>query len=363
MPHRKIAIIGGGIAGLAFAIRYRQLGGELAIYERSVGNSRDGLGFILLKNGMQALEKLGLGLAMSKVGQALDECHIHDELGNSLTKEYLPGAYGLARKAFVDVLRAHVPPDWIHYGEQFSHFEYYADGCASAAVCKDATYIEADFFLGCDGAHSRVRHEIVPEATHSNARVHELVSMIKSPSLVKKMGHQFTKYRLKRGGLALGLVPVNAESLIWFLQYAADEYHLTNTSCDGKRKFARQLMLHWPEKLTELIEETDFNRTHIWKNCYLNPLEQFYKNNIVLLGDAAHAMLTFTSQGINSAIEDAVMLAELITCVPKGAENFTLQRYSLARKQAILPLLQQGIELQDEFMENHNENQKIPFAF
>jgi flavin-dependent dehydrogenase len=48
---------------------------------------------------------------------------------------------------------------------------------------------------------------------------------------------------------------------------------------------------------------------HLWHTTDLDPLHQLHRDNVVLLGDSAHPMLPFTSQGSSSALEDALRLA------------------------------------------------------
>ena len=64
----KVAILGGGIAGLAFALRYRQLGGQVSIHERALPRKSEGLGFIVQGNGLRALAQVGRREAVESRG-------------------------------------------------------------------------------------------------------------------------------------------------------------------------------------------------------------------------------------------------------------------------------------------------------
>ncbi|WP_341503952.1 NAD(P)/FAD-dependent oxidoreductase [Gallaecimonas sp. GXIMD4217] len=360
MTAPRIAIIGGGIAGLAFAVRIRQLGGRVDIYERASLSGREGLGFIMLENGLAAMDKLGLADAVRATGFALDDCLIQASDGQPLRREELTDSYGLARKAFVDVLLNQIPRDWLHFDHRFSHFDFDGQGRALAAHFDNGARVEADWFLGCDGGRSQVRRQIFPDASRSEVRVKELVSIIRDPALVARVGRRFVKTKRLEGGLAVGMVPASQDTLIWFLQFDSHRFDLSDTSFAAKKAFALELVADWPQPIGELIEATNFDQSHLWQTCYLHPLKQFCRRNVVLLGDAAHALLTFTSQGVNSAIEDAALLAQIWT---EGFHEEHLDFYCQMRRQAVAPFLKQGIALQDEFLSEHDHDQKIPFAF
>jgi 2-polyprenyl-6-methoxyphenol hydroxylase-like FAD-dependent oxidoreductase len=73
-------------------------------------------------------------------------------------------------------------------------------------------------------------------------------------------------------------------------------------------------------------------------------------------------MHSFTSQGVNTAIEDAVLLAETLANSHSSTSRHALTSYSEARKAAIRPLLKLGNTLQDEFLAPPTVDQKIPLA-
>ncbi|WP_105258489.1 MULTISPECIES: FAD-dependent oxidoreductase [unclassified Pseudoalteromonas] len=359
----NIAIIGGGIAGLAFAIYYKKLGGRVDIYERSPLSGREGLGFIMLENGVKAMAQLGLDEQAAKVGYPVELCNIVDDEGNLLIEETLKGSYGVTRKAFLDVLLNEIPAEWLHFDHQFSHFEWHQDGSAKLACFTNGEKIAADYFLGCDGGRSAVRAQIFPEAKRSDIKVKELVSIVNSPELVQLLENKFVKYKHLDGGLAVGMVPADEQSVVWFVQYDCERFDILDVSDSGKQHFAERLVGQWPDPIKALIKLTDFSQSHIWNTCYLLPLERFHKHNVVLLGDAAHALLPFTSQGVNSAIEDAIELAKIFESSVAGFDVTALEHFSVMRKSVVANYLNQGLALQQEFLAPHHHEQKIPFAF
>lgn len=361
---QSIAIIGGGIAGLAFAVYYKRMGKRVDIYERSTKSGREGLGFIMLENGLQAMAGLGLKTQAIAAGFPIEQCNIVDDSGQLLIEQGLEGSFGITRKSFVDVLLSEIPSDWLHFGCEFSHFEWHEghNNTAKAAVFKDGLRVEADLFIGSDGAGSLVRKQIFPDAQRSNVKCNELVSIVKDPELVKQLNQTFVKYKSLDGGLAVGTVPASSDCVVWFVQFSAERYGELLSQVDYQT-FAQELVGAWPEPIAALIESTDFSRSYLAMSAYLVPIERFHKDNVVLMGDAAHALLPFTSQGVNSAIEDAIELAKTIVQAKPGYYAVALEHYSVMRKVVVNQYLEQGIALQDEFLSPHQSEQKIPFAF
>jgi 2-polyprenyl-6-methoxyphenol hydroxylase-like FAD-dependent oxidoreductase len=69
---------------------------------------------------------------------------------------------------------------------------------------------------------------------------------------------------------------------------------------------------HFHEPIPSLIKNTR-NEQLIWGDIIdLKPLTQFAFDNIVLMGDAAHATTPNMGQGACMAIEDAVVLSNLL---------------------------------------------------
>jgi salicylate hydroxylase len=63
-----------------------------------------------------------------------------------------------------------------------------------------------------------------------------------------------------------------------------------------------------------------------------DPLPQWSRGRITLLGDACHPMMPFMAQGAGMAIEDAVVLARSLAALP-GEPEQALQRYEAARRE------------------------------
>jgi len=186
--------------------------------------------------------------------------------------------------------------------------------------------------------------------------------------------------------MALGTLAVDAEHLIWYLQFDAKRFpppaedgesrneaepDLRGEASESgaekliaqaallsglersdrikaRRDFARSLAGDWADPIPHLLNITDFSRTHFWLPLDVDLVPQFHRANVVLVGDAAHPLSPFTSQGVSSAVADAVALAEAL----RNQSNLeaALARYSQERREQCAPYVAKGRELTRHFL-------------
>lgn len=87
----------------------------------------------------------------------------------------------------------------------------------------------------------------------------------------------------------------------------------------------------WHENIIQLFQRTDKQQIFKWGLFDREPMEQWSKGCVTLLGDAAHPMLPFLSQGAAMAIEDAYVLAAALGHFP-GDLGTALRAYELERR-------------------------------
>jgi 2-polyprenyl-6-methoxyphenol hydroxylase-like FAD-dependent oxidoreductase len=212
---------------------------------------------------------------------------------------------------------------------------------------------------------SRSRAQLFPEYGLSRVRVKELVSLVHAPRLARALGPTFLKVQDPRAGLAAGVVPCGGDALVWYLQFDSERWDLEALSTPEKRAFAWALLEKWPAPFSELLGLTDFSTSHVWFATDLDLLPTFHKENVVLLGDAAHPLLPFTSQGVSSALLDALTLARGLARYQQGARTFdqALWCYSMQRRAAVAPYLESGRELARRFLEPERfQEAAVPLA-
>jgi 2-polyprenyl-6-methoxyphenol hydroxylase-like FAD-dependent oxidoreductase len=362
----KALIIGGGIAGLAAGITLRKAGWDIKVYERSAGFTEVGLGFIILPNGLEALDTVGAGEYVRKHGTMINGAVIRTPDGTVVKDDVLDNCLGIKRSTCVDSLRNLLPGELVHTGEEFSHFEYDDQGNAVAAYFASGIKEEADIFVAADGASSMIRKLLFPSHIAGATKIKELVAIADLPEVIQLLDGKLLKTQSTNEGLSIGLLPCNDKQVIWYMQFDCQKNDCTDLSNENKKAFALKLLKGWPDPITDVLEKTDYNTAFMWFTKDMPVLPAFHKNNIVLTGDAAHLVLPFTSQGVNSALQDAIILGRLL----KDGKNIdsyddVFTTYHQCRKEILEEYHLFGKMMANRFLDplNYkNEDVPIPLA-
>lgn len=352
-----VAVFGAGIAGLMVAITLRKQGHNCRIFERSRQAHEAGMGFILVPEGIACMGSLGVSLG----GVPLDRFYYRDSAGLILHEQAMPlGARSIRRRDLSAALLAALPTDvTITFDAELDRLEFTPQGDVTRAVLSSGQDVHADLFVAADGSHSRARQILFPGWPAPLARVPEIVGLVRCAATVRWAGHNFNKFHSRGGGIALGILPVDGDHVVWYMQFDAQRFPLPAEARNGhahaaeaKKSFARKLAAGWADPIPHLLEVTDFSRVHLWQPLDTDLVPRFHQGNLALVGDAAHPLSPFTSQGVSSAISDAVALAhEVNSSLTADQLAPALARYSAGRRQQCQPFVAKGRALMQRFLE------------
>ncbi|MDB5232548.1 MAG: hypothetical protein JWN76_3353 [Chitinophagaceae bacterium] len=348
----KAVIIGGGIAGLAAAIGLKEAGWEVVVKERVNEFVEAGLGFIILPNGLEALDELNAGDYVRKHGRKLCKALMRTPDGVVYKEEDLLNSIGVKRSTCVESLMKQLPPGIIQNSKEFSHFLFDDNDKAIAAIFKNGEREYGDIFIAADGAGSIIRSQLFPKHPIRTSSVKELVGIADTGHLLKDLDCHLLKTQSETDSLSLGLLPCNEKQVIWYMQFDGDSHLIEDYDEETKKQLVKKLIGNWPDPIGYILKHANFKNAFVWSTRDMELLPAFHYSNIVLTGDSAHLALPFTSQGTSSALMDGIVLSKLLAAIPETKdqlENIFTEYYD-QRRDILNEYLQFGRKLEHGFL-------------
>jgi salicylate hydroxylase len=307
----RAAIVGGGISGLSAANALIRRGVDVTVYEQAPSLGEVGAGVFTYPNALRPLERMGLAGAFAKVGAKVGHGSEYYRMDGTLVGKVLTadssgwnGMYGMHRADLLDIFASVLPPSAIRTGHRCIGFEQDARG--AYVKFDNGNEAEADIVIACDGIHSTLQKYVVEPSPpeYSGSRAYRgLIQRKKLPDWRKEAhqiwmgeGKHFMVFPVRRGELLnyVGFVPTSTET--------AESW-----SAIGDRDELAASFEGWDRPVAQLLEKVE---TCFWWGLYdRRPLATWTNGRLLLLGDAAHAMLPHLGQGANQGIEDGVALA------------------------------------------------------
>lgn len=323
-PHA--AVVGAGIGGLTAAVALRRAGWDVTVLERAERLEPVGAGISLWPNAVRALEALGLGPALAAVsappaGTALRRWDGRP-LGASVTdllEERFGAPLRLVHRADLQaLLRDALPADSVRLGFRCTGAQ--PDGDGVLVHHAGGAPVRADVVVGADGIRSAVRDACFDDAPISPAGY----TAWRGVADVGRPEDLPAGERLGRGRL-FGIAPLPGGRVYWWASVrgavAADE--------TGHEALLARFG-DWASPVPDLIRGTPAERIIVTPLERRAPVESMASGRVVLVGDAAHAMLPNLGQGGCQAIEDGVTLGAVLGDVD-GDITAALQRFSELR--------------------------------
>jgi len=323
MKELSILVVGGGIAGLTSAIALRQKGFAVEIVEKDPDWSVYGVGIIQQSNVVRAVDQLGIIDDYLEAGFAFERIDVFKPDGElaakipapKLTDKY-PAQLGIGRRALQKVLadKAIGLETKIRLGVVATTMQQ--DDTGVAVEFSDQTSAHFDLVIGADGVNSQVREMIFPEAP--------------APEFA---GQGVWRYNFKRpadmdsicvyeGPIGTGLVPLSEE--LMYMYVTTPEPGNPRYPTEGIAQAMRDKLKNAPPVIAEYAKQITVDEEVVYKPLSWLMLEgDWYKGNIIVIGDAAHATSPHLGQGAGMAIEDSLVLAEELSNKDSVSDAFS----------------------------------------
>ena len=324
----KIAIVGGGLAGLAAANALKTFGIKAEVFETAPALGEIGAAVNASPQAVKALRAIGVGDKVAAVGHLSRGIYTR----NMQTGEFLEfndrhkaaaryGApyYTFHRADLLDALASGLDHSAIHLGYRLTAIEERSDSVVLAFA--NGAHVEAEIVIGADGVRSVIRQALYGDdnPTYTGQMVwRALLSGGDVPEeVLEPMGHtqwlgpgcHFIAYYIRSGKLVNIVTQEDTDKWVeegWSTRGDPDEMRLSFPNPEPRL-----------ERLLSLV--TGCSK---W-GLFTRPLTQNWgRGRIQLIGDAAHAMLPNAGQGACQAFEDAYILARWLEACRDPVEAF-----------------------------------------
>lgn len=352
----RIAIIGGGIAGLSTAISLTQIGLNVEVFERRTAadnlGSTIGAGIVLWPNACFVLSELGLLDEVNRVAgdtTAMDRRTCRGEWLGRIDFKQINDAIGFPslsvfRSDLMDILyrRAcdlQVP---IHFGTRVSGIETTGTSKTRMRFTDNSSHTP-DLVLGADGRMKSATRLFVHG---NNAPVYQgfvnWVGTYRSDEPIFE-GHAVEDFW--GVGLRFGIVPVSGHAAYWAGGAKVGSVPAeTTTSHTGD---LHALFDDWPAPIPSIIAQASDSTVNKIFVHDLDPISTWHKANVLLIGDAAHAALPTSGQGACQALEDAWWLARQIDQSSNDVDQ-TLRAFTRSRFEKTTSITMGGRRLAEQ---------------
>ncbi len=353
-PH--VAIIGGGIGGVALAVACLHRGIPFTLFERDRNFDARSQGYgLTLQQASKAIE--GLGIFSLKEGVVSTRHLVHTTDGKIIgewgVRKWLQAEAGTSRKrsnvhiarqalrmALLEQLGRHSGIYWDH---QLLDFKQNENGGVDIhfRAGSGVKHFRADILVGADGIRSTVRRLLIGENLTPLRYLDCIVILGICPlsaldGLSDPLLDSATVFQTANGNERIYMMPFTADSVMWQLSFPMPEKEAKALSAQGskalKEEACRRTQWHAPvPQIVAATQEAQISGYPVYDRELLTAALLEKGGPVTLIGDAAHPMSPFKGQGANQAVLDALSLAREITkaCRPLSQWKETGVRKSI----------------------------------
>lgn len=325
----EIAIVGGGIVGLALALGLHKRGLACRVYEAAPEVKEIGVGITLLPHAMRELTALGLGEKARALGIELTTSAFYNRFGQKIYDEKRGLAAGypypevsihrgrlhnMLYQEAVAVLRDRIVTD-----HKLSTFEQDDDGVTlhfvSSATGEDRPSVRADIVIGCDGVNSAIRKALYPDDKVVFTGINTWRGVTRRKPILD--GKTYLRVGSIRTGKMVIYPIVNdldadgCQLINWVAEIERPTAEMNDWNQGGQISDFLPVYEDWTYDWLDVAELIRNSETLLeYPMVDKDPLEQWTFGRVTLAGDAAHPMYPRGSNGSAQGLIDARTLAD-----------------------------------------------------
>ena len=331
----QVAIIGGGIGGIALAVACLHRGIPFTIFERDANFEARSQGYgLTLQQASKAIKALGIktledGVVSTKhvvhtpEGTVVGEWGVRKWLNNN---EKIPSKHSnihiarqALRAALLHQLNDHANVQWNYKlidiksnEEKNIDLFFQVDG--------EEKKVQADIVVGADGIRSTVRKALLGEESYP-LRYLDCIVILGICDLKQIAPHPLldgeTVFQTANGTERIYMMPFSKGAIMWQLSFPMKEEDAKKLSAKGAQALKEEALIktQWHEPIPQIINNTATEKISgypVYDRDLIKQEDLKELNKVTLIGDAAHPMSPFKGQGANQALLDALSLAREI---------------------------------------------------
>lgn len=329
---RKVVVAGSGLVGSLTTLRLLQRGFDVELFESrpdmrkteiSAGRS---INLALSHRGIRGLERCGLGAEMLAQAIPMTGRMIHDVDGKLHFQEYSSrsGEFinSISRRSLnVMVMDAidRLKPGCIHFNHRLVELNTESETYGFESESKQRVIRSKVMLIGADGAGSAARKWMLDQTPRFHFDYSQRYQNYGYKELTIPPGPNGS-FRLEKNALhiwprghfmMIALPNPDATyTATLFLPYSGPQSFDQLKSREALLEFYQQYFPDALPMLTDLEQEFFEHSTGYLYTVKCSPWH--YEDKIMLIGDAAHAIIPFYGQGMNCGFEDVVVLDDLL---------------------------------------------------
>lgn len=312
----KIDIVGAGIGGLTTAIALEQKGFKTRVFEQAERIKPVGAGIILANNAMQVYEKLGLRKVIEENGNPISSMNITKTNLSPLSKvdlsffeeKYKVKNIAIHRGVLQQILIDKLNPSSLLLNHKLKKIKATVNG--HNLDFYNGEKVKSTTLIAADGLNSTVRQDLFVNQTIRNANqvcwrgVTEFTLPAKYQNELNEAWGKTERF---------GFVQIAKNRVYWYALKSFRQNKEEFNVGDIENYFGQ-----YHTVIKDIITSTKLEDINTAEISDLKPLNTWFKENVCLIGDAAHATTPNMGQGACQAIEDAFVLS---SCLKKYDPN------------------------------------------
>ncbi|NUG01451.1 salicylate 1-monooxygenase [Acinetobacter oleivorans] len=346
--HIRIAVVGGGIAGLALASNLSKNAHlDVQMFESAPQFSEIGAGISFGANAVKAIELLGLAneyhAIADKVSPPFQD--VWFQWRNGYTDEYLSasiatgvGQSSVHRADFLDAIIPHMPAQNVHFSKRLEAIEEQDDQVI--LHFNDGSQHECDYLIGADGIRSVARQYVL--ASHHLPPVHPRFSGTWAYRGIISYASFKEALQQINGDTDLADIPQmllgKDKHILTFPIRKGEQINIV-AFCSNREDTVLPADTPWTKPVDKAQMLSDFSdwsescqtllglieQPTIWALHEIEELSTYQSTSghVIVMGDAAHAMLPHQGAGAGQGLEDALILAALLSTKNLQADQLT----------------------------------------